>query len=96
MAFLWRDVQRDQRNGSFLKLAPMAQVEMRGNEAWLHAVVIQGETEVQRQGEAHPSRMTVGSYFAAKNGLANKVTCESDAACLIYVSTRGKYTVTQR
>ncbi len=96
MAFLWGDVQSGQRNGSFLKLAPKTRVELRGSDAWLRAVVIQGETEVQRHGDARTSNLSASSYFAANGGLPHEVACESESSCLIYVSTRGKYMVTQR
>ncbi|MBT8076041.1 MAG: DUF4437 domain-containing protein [Gammaproteobacteria bacterium] len=95
MAFLWGSSQDNQKNGTILKLPTGSTGELYGNGSWLRAVVIQGPANHQQTGESGLKILESGSYFGLKDGAVHKVTCKAKTECLIYVSTKGRYSFIQ-
>ena len=90
IAFLWGDPAK--KNGSFLKLPPDFSGELQGSGAWLRAVTISGETSYREPGTAGGSdKLEPGSYFGSSGEQSHRISCGSGTACIIYVSTTGKY-----
>lgn len=90
IAFLWGGVTADERNGTFLKLSAGFKGQLIGNDSWLRAVIIAGS--VQRQsatGQPDTARLGPGSYFGSKKSTPHQISCMSDAACVLYISTQG-------
>lgn len=91
VAFLWGNVNRNTQNGTFVKLAGGQSATLRGNDAWLRAVVIKGElTHTSSDGAKD---LGPGSYFAGKGEAEHQMACKEGDECLIYVRTRGRYTL---
>lgn len=89
VAFLWGDVNNDTQNGTFLELPKGYAGTLRGNDAWLRAVLIQGQlTHRSKQGEKD---LSPGSYFAGKGNAAHEMICKDGDDCLLYVRTSGRY-----
>ena len=93
VAFLWGSPRDGQRNGTFLKLPGGYRGELRGNGSWLRAVVIQGQARHGIAGASDGVTLEPGSYFGSQGDAAHRISCESDEACLIYLSTTGQYIV---
>ncbi len=93
MAFLWGSPQAGQKNGTFLKLPAGFSGELRSNDSWLRAVVIQGQTSHQLSGKTDITNLEPGSYFGSKGLTAHRISCRSKDECLIYVRTEGRYGV---
>lgn len=92
IAFLWGSIDDDQRNGTFLKLPAGFNGELRGNGAWLRAVVIAGQAlHHASDKEASPTRLDPGSYFGSRDAATHALSCTTEAECLIYISTEGRY-----
>lgn len=91
IAFLWGRPRDGEMNGTFLKLPAGTEGVLRGNDAWLRAVVIAGETQHSVGGRAGEKSLGTGSYFGSKGGGAHKLLCETGADCVLYVRTEGKY-----
>ena len=93
MAFLWGSPRSGRKNGTFLKLPAGFKGKLRGNGAWLRAVVIQGQTSYQLSGESDVSKLEPGSYFGSKGNIVHQISCQADDDCIIYVRTEGRYDV---
>lgn len=91
IAFLWGEPQLGQKNGTMIKIPAGGGGELQGNDAWLRAVVIQGQIDHQLTDDNRKKTLEAGSYFGADNGARHKVTCSSKQECLVYVSAEGKY-----
>ncbi len=89
VAFLWGNVNKNTQNGSFLKLPSGHSVKLRGNDAWLRAVLIAGQLIHTSSDVAR--HLTPGSYFAGKGKAEHTMSCKEGDECLIYVRTRGRY-----
>ncbi|MEO1246237.1 MAG: DUF4437 domain-containing protein [Pseudomonadota bacterium] len=95
MAFLWGAPQDHQRNGTLLRLPAGFDGELRGNGAWLRAVVVRGPALHRLGGESSSTDLQTGSYFGANGEAVHNIVCEARDACLIYVSAEGKYSLAQ-
>lgn len=91
MAFLWGSPHAGQKNGTFLKLPAGFSGELRGNDSWLRAVVIQGQTSHKLSGKTEIKNLEPGSYFGSKGKAAHRISCKSTDECLIYVRTEGRF-----
>lgn len=92
IAFLWGSPGNGGRHGSFLKLPAGARGELQGNGAWMRTVVIQGHLRHGASDDAGMVDLEPGSYFGSKGSRRHPISCETDEACLLYVSTAGRYT----
>ena len=95
MAFLWGKPQDGQKNGTFLKLPAGFSGELRGNEATLRAVIVQGHIGHRLSGDASAKTLEPGSYFGSTGNTAHQIACETEEGCILYMSTEGKYKVTR-
>lgn len=93
IAFLWGSPQAGQKNGTFLKLPAGFSGDLRGNDSWLRAVVIQGQTSHQLSGKPDIKNLEPGSYFGSKGKTVHRIACTAKDGCLIYLRTEGRYTV---
>lgn len=92
VAFLWGTPDPGQRNGTFLKLPAGYSGTLRGNSAWLRAVLIEGQLSHRLAGADAPvADLAPGSYFGSTEEAEHALTCTAVAACLIYISTEGRY-----
>lgn len=91
MAFLWGSPQEGQQNGTLVHLPAGSNGAIRGNNAWLRAVVIQGQASHRLPGEPDVTNLDPGSYFGSNGEVAHELACGTQDDCLIYVSTKGKY-----
>ncbi|NNL56281.1 MAG: DUF4437 domain-containing protein [Pseudomonadales bacterium] len=91
IAFLWGQPQRNQQNGTMLKIPSGKSGELHGNDSWMRAVVIQGQINHQLSGKKGEKKFESGSYFGSNENTIHKVTCKAKKECLIYVSAKGKY-----
>ncbi|NNC37895.1 MAG: DUF4437 domain-containing protein [Acidimicrobiales bacterium] len=91
MAFLWGDTQVGQKNGTFLKLPPQSSVTVKGNTAWLRAVVTKGDLSYHAETDITP--LGTGSYFGSKDGGTHTITCRVAEDCVLYISAEGRYDV---
>lgn len=90
VAFLWGNPA--DKNGTFLKLPPGFSGELRDNGAWLRAVTIRGTTSRRQPGVTGGAEsLAPGSYFGSQGEQSHRISCQSEVACIIYVSTTGKY-----
>ena len=89
VAFLWGDVKGNRQNGTFLKLPPGFSGKLRGNDAWLRAVLIKGKmTHTSSHGAKD---LGPGSYFAGKGVAEHDLACKAGNECVLYVRTKGRY-----
>lgn len=93
IAFLWGSPEDGQKNGTLLKLPAGFGGSLHGNGAQLRAVVIEGQAGHKVADASAPDMLDPGSYFGSKGGIAHQITCEGEAACVIYVRTEGRYDV---
>lgn len=93
LAFLWGKTEDGERNGTFLKLSAGFEGVITVGEAILRAVVIQGETEHQVRGITEATILQPGSYFGTNGSGTHDLRCVADQACILYISTEGRYGV---
>lgn len=74
-----------------IKIAADANGQLRGNDAWLRAVVIQGQIDHRLSADSDASKLEPGSYFGTSESATHEIACRPKQECLIYVSTEGKY-----
>ena len=93
IAFLWGAPNAGLPNGTFLRLPDGFAGTIRGNDAWLRAVVIRNALSHRQPATATPTRLAPGSYFGGNNAASHSIACEADDGCLVYISTTGRYTL---
>lgn len=92
IAFLWGSPEAGQGNGTFLKLPVGYSGDLRGNGAWLRAVLIAGQAIHRTAGSnSSATDLAPGSYFGSRGDAAHEIACTAGTECLIYISTKGKY-----
>ncbi|MCJ7870953.1 DUF4437 domain-containing protein [Phaeobacter sp. J2-8] len=93
MAYLWGSLEGTEKNGTFVKL-PAGYAGTISTEAPLmRAVTIAGTTSVTMSGETETNSLNPGSYFGSKGTASHAVSCTSDADCILYMHTEGRYTL---
>ena len=95
VAFLWGNPQKDQLNGSLVKLPAGFTGKIRSHGSTFRAVVIQGHPQYHAPGEADVKSLEPGSYFGTKGKSVHQVSCEAGEECIIYVRMEGKFDVIQ-
>lgn len=96
IAYLWGRPEEGQRNGTFLRLPGGFEGELRGPDAWMRVVTIQGALGHRSAQGAGEAALAPGSYFGSKSAVAHHLACRGDGPCLLYLSAEGKYALTQR
>ncbi len=91
ISFLWGRPNAGELNGTLLKLPPGFDGELIGNDAWLRAVVILGQTTHRLANAYETSDLLPGSYFGSKGGATHRISCAAKDECLLYVRTKGTY-----
>ena len=93
VAFLWDKPQKNQLNGTLIRLPSGFTGKIRSHGSTFRAVVIQGRPNCQVQGETNVKTMEPGSYFSSKGKAAHQVSCEAEEECIIYVRSKGNFDV---
>lgn len=93
MAFLWGSPQDGKNNGTFLKLSAGFSGELRGNGAWLRAVLIQGKISHRLSGASEVKKLAPGSYFGSKGNAGHAISCEAGDECIVYLHAKGRYSL---
>jgi quercetin dioxygenase-like cupin family protein len=94
IAFLWGNLEDEEKNGTALKLKPGFDGIIKTESPVMHAVTIQGRTTVELSGQSSSSELAPGGYFASNGSASHKVSCRSDTECVLYLHTEGKYEIT--
>lgn len=92
VAFLWGNPQRDQLNGTLVKLPAGFNGVLRSHGSSLRAVVIQGQLTHGGTGEAGTA-LAPGSYFSSQGKSVHRISCETAESSIIYVRMDGKFDV---
>ena len=95
VAYLWGNQRDGQRNGTLLWAPEGFLGEVSGGSAWLRAIVITGSGNYQLPDGVDPIEIDAGSYFGGDNGAAHRVECTSLDGCQIYVTTEGRYSLSE-
>ncbi|GAB5469714.1 MAG: DUF4437 domain-containing protein [Rhodospirillales bacterium] len=94
VAFLWGSPEDGRKNGSFLKLPVGFSGNLRGNSAWLRVVLIAGRAAHRLAGAAASAvDLDPGSYFGSSGGAVHEISCTTGFACILYLSTEGRYEI---
>ena len=93
IAFLWGIPKDGQFNGTLIKLPAGFRGEILSQADSFQAVVIEGQPQLQRSGGGEIKSLTPGSYIASRGAAANRISCNADDGCVIYVRSKGKYKV---
>ncbi|MEM1027023.1 MAG: DUF4437 domain-containing protein [Planctomycetota bacterium] len=91
VAFLWGDPSGDRPSGAMVKLPAGFEGVLRGNDAWLRAVVIGGTLTRSTSSDAEATAMQPGSYFGSKGGQKHHVATEVETT--LYIRTTGRFVV---
>ncbi len=75
IAFLWGTPQPGQKNGSMIKIAADTNGELRGNDAWLRGVVIQGQIDHRLSADSNARKLEPGSYFGSTDSATHEIAC---------------------
>lgn len=89
IAFLWGKPQSDDLNVTLIKLPAGFTGKLSSKSATFRAVVIQG----QLQHQASEKILDPGSSFSSKGASVHQVSTKGEKECLIYVRTKGKFTI---
>lgn len=95
MAYLWGSVDGNERNGTFLKLAPDYKGTLSTSAPLLRAVTIQGQTTILDASEDELKELGPGGYFHSRGEVTQELSCASDVSCILYLHTEGSYELTK-
>lgn len=89
MTFLWGDPTGEKVNGTMLKLPAGFSGVLESDTASFKIIVIKGETKLHSGNEVRT--LAPGAYIGSSGKASHVLTC--DAECILYIRTRGKYSV---
>ena len=90
VAELWGDPQGDQPGGSLLRLPAGKAWSIHSDSGTFHAVAIDGPAKHREVGKQHVTQFSPGTYFMAQAESEHQVSCGDEAACTLYVRSRGR------
>lgn len=93
IAFLWGQTQGQQLYGTLVRLPAGFTGELRSQAESLQAVVIDGEVQHQLEGDSETKTLAPGSYVSSQGELTHRIQCEAEDGCLVYVRSRGRFTI---
>lgn len=93
MTFLWGTTTGDQLNGSLIKLPAGFKGKINSQGESFHAVVIEGQTTLQRPDGSESKTLRPGSYAVSQGAVTHQISCDADSDCIIYVRSKGNYKV---
>lgn len=93
VSFLWGEPEPGRLSGALVKLPPGFRGVLRSEGALLRAVVVQGEVHRHTPRASDAQTLDPGSYFASAGETPNHISSGADAESLIYVRTRGRFTI---
>ncbi len=91
LAYLWGNLQKDQPNGTFIKLPAGFTGMIHSHGSIFRAVVIKGE--LQYLG-ANAMSLAPGSYFSSKGQSVHHVASTTGKESIVYIHTDGMYKLT--
>lgn len=93
VAYLWGNTQKEQLNGTFIKLPAGFTGKIYTHGSDFRAVVVKGLPQY-KMGKAEVKTLEPGSYFSSKGASAvHQVASAAKEESIIYVRTNGKYDV---
>ena len=93
VAFLWGKPQKNQLNGTLIRLPAGFTGKIRSHGSTFRAVVIQGQPQYQVPSETDVKALEPGSYFSSKGESVHQVSSKAGEESIIYVRTNGKFEV---
>ncbi len=94
VAFLWGNPQKDELNGTLIKLPPGFNGKIQSSSSTFRAVVIQGRPQYQALGTREKKTLEPGSYFGSKGETVHQISSAVGEESIIYVRVDGKFDVT--
>ncbi|QEG43188.1 DUF4437 domain-containing protein [Roseimaritima ulvae] len=91
LTFLWGNPDGEQAVGTMLKLPAGFEGQLQTNSPSLRVVVIEGLLSLQLDESEKAKALPTGSYFGSSAPSTHHFYC--DAECLLYVRTKGKFTL---
>ena len=91
VALLWGELGADSFSGSFVRLSPGYSGHLSTQSGMLRSVVVRGDLEHSVAGATESSTIGPGGFFESAAGVDHAVSCRSDAACIVYLRTRGEF-----
>ena len=90
MTFLWGAPEGEEVNGTMLKLPPGYSGILKTESSTFRVVVVKGTLTLH---DKQVASLPAASYFGSE-GLANhRISNEAEAECVLYIRTRGQYSV---
>ena len=93
IVFLWGKPEKDQLNGTLVKLPAEFDGELQSQGARLQAVVIHGHSKLKRPNGSNFKTLEPGSYVSSEGQAKHEILCEANEGCLVYVRSVGNFTI---
>lgn len=94
LTFLWGQPDGMEAVGTMLKLPAGFQGQLSTDSSSLRVVVVQGELDLQVDGNDTAKTLPTGSYFGANGPSEHCLSSEDE--CVIYVRVKGKFSLSPR
>lgn len=91
IAFLWGSPEGEEVNGTMVKLPAGFSGTLYTGNSQFKVIVIQGESHYHSGDIRDIKKLTAGSYLGSEGKSSHHLACENE--CIIYVRTRGKYSI---
>ncbi|MEM9409540.1 MAG: DUF4437 domain-containing protein [Planctomycetota bacterium] len=89
LTFLWGSPKGDETHGTMLRLPAGFSGELKSESSTFKVIVIEGETHFHTGDDV--IEITAGGYIGSNGKVAYQLRC--DEACVVYIRTKGKYSV---
>ncbi len=95
MTFMWGDPQggkdAEKINGTMVKLPAGFSGTLDTESSTFKVIVVEGQTKLHLDGGKDVKTLEFASYFGSNGAASHHLTCEKE--CIIYVRTKGDYSV---
>ena len=93
IAYLWGQLDKEHKNGTFLKLKKRYSGRFKHNSNNLKLVIITGKIKLKINGDE--KKLSPSSYVGFNSPVNHEILCESSEDCIFYVKSLGKYEFAQ-
>ena len=94
LTFLWGTPEGDEINGTMLKLPAGFSGTLESKSSTFRVVVVEGTVKLRGKGKT--TSLPAASYFGSNGPTSHAVSNESDNECVLYIRTKGSYSVTSK
>ena len=91
LAYLWGTPEKENLNGTLLKVPRGTSVVVSSRNADFRAIVIQGQPDYRKPDTGETLTLEPGSFFMANAAAKHRVTADDQSDLILYIRSNGNF-----